>query len=63
MQLLEQPRSFTKTYGDRGEFSVYARKLWNSLLLDLRKSPSTRFKKGLKTYLFRQVLESGVLCF
>ena len=52
MQLLEQPRSFTKTYGDKA-FSVCAPKLWNSLPLDLRKSPSlTRFKKGLKTYIF-----------
>ena len=37
-------------------------KPWNSLPLDLRKSPSlTGFKKGLKTYLFRQFLESGSL--
>ena len=37
-QLLEQPRSFTKTYRDKA-FSVCAPKLWNSLPLDLRKSP------------------------
>ena len=50
-QLLEQPRSFKKTYGDMA-FSVCAPKLWNSLALDLRKSPSlTGFKKGLKTSL------------
>ena len=55
-QLLEQPRSFTKTYGDKA-FSVCAPKLWNSLLLDLLKSPPlTGFKKGLKTYLFMQFL-------
>ena len=60
-QLLEQTRSFTKTYGDKA-FSVCAPKLWNSLPLDWRKSPSlTGFKKGLKTYLFRQFLESGSL--
>ena len=60
-QLLEQPRSFTKTYGDKA-FSVCAPKLWNSLPLDLRKSPPlTGFKKELKTYLFRQFLESGSL--
>ena len=53
-QPLEQPRSFTKTYGDKA-FSVCAPKLWNSL-------PSfTGFEKGLKTYLFRQFLESGSL--
>ena len=35
-----------------------APKLWNSLPLDLRMSPSlTGFKKELKTYLFRQFLE------
>ena len=39
-----------------------APKLWNSLPLDLSKSPSlTGFKKELKTYLFRQFLESGSL--
>ena len=54
-QLLEQPRSLTKTYGDRA-FSVCAPKLWNSL--ELRKSTSlTSFKKGLKTYIFRKLLE------
>ena len=60
-QLLDQRRSITKTYGDKA-FSVCAHKLWNSLPLDLRKSPSlTGFKKELKTYLFRQFLESGSL--
>ena len=60
-QLLGQPRSFTKTYGNRA-FSVCAPKLWNSLPLDLRKSPSlTSFKKGLKTYLLRKFLEIGTL--
>ena len=60
-QLLEQPRSSTKTYGDKA-FSVCAPKLWNSLPLDFRKSPSlTGFKKGLKTYLFRQFLDRGAL--
>jgi len=60
-QLLDQPRSITKTYGDKA-FSVCAPKLWNSLPLDLRKSPSlTGFKKELKPYLFRKFLESGSL--
>ena len=60
-QLLEQPQSFMKTYGDRA-FSVCAPKLRNSLPLDLRKSPSlTSFKKGLKTYLLSKFLESGAL--
>ena len=60
-QLLEQPQSFTKTYGDRA-FSVCTPKLWNSLPLDLRKSPSlTSFKKGLKTYLLSKFLKSGTL--
>ena len=44
MQLLEQPQSFMKTCGDR--LFQCVPKLWNSLPLDLRKSPSlTRFKK------------------
>ena len=60
-QLLEQPQSFTKTYGDRA-FSVCAPKLRNSLPLDLGKSPSlTSFKKGLKTYLLSKFLKSGAL--
>ena len=60
-QLLDQPQSITKTYVDNA-FLVCAPKLWNSLPLDLRKSPSlTGFKTELKTYLFRQFLESGSL--
>ena len=44
-QLLNQPRLITKTYGDKAS-SVCAPKLWNSLPLDLCKSPSlTGFKK------------------
>ena len=39
-----------------------APKLWNSLPLHLCKSPSlTGFKKGLKTFIFGQFLESGSL--
>ena len=61
MELLEQPQSFTKTYRDKA-FPVCAPKLWNSLPLDLCKSPPlTGFKKGLKTCLIRQFLESGAL--
>ena len=60
-QLLDQPRSITKTYGDKA-FSVCASKLWNSLPLDLPRSPPlTGFRKELKTYLFRQFLVSGSL--
>ena len=62
-QLLDQPLSITKmkTYGDKA-FSVCAPKLWNSLPLDLCKSPSlTGFKKELQTYFFRQFLESWSL--
>ena len=60
-QLIDQPRSITKIYGDKA-FPVCAPQLWNSLPLDLRKSPSlTGFKEELKTYLFRQFLESGSL--
>ena len=62
-QLLEQPPSFTKTYRDKA-FSVCVPKVWNSLPLDLRKSPSlTGFKRGLKTYVFMQFLERVGYCF
>ena len=51
-QLLDQPRSITKTYGDKA-FSVCAPKLRNSLPLDLRKSPFlTGLKKKLKKISF-----------
>ena len=49
-RLLEQPLSFTKTNGDKA-FSVCVPKLWNSLPLDLRKSPSlTGFKEARKGF-------------
>lgn len=59
--LLDQPKSSTKTYGDRA-FSVCAPRLWNDLPLTLRRSDSIdNFKKGLKTYLFKQFLDNGSL--
>ena len=58
-ELLQVPMSRLKTYGDRS-FSVVAPKLWNTLPLNLRKSPSIDvFKKSLKTYLFNQFLRSS----
>ena len=51
-KLLQVPRTFTATYGDRA-FSVCAPKLWNSLPFDIRTSPSlSTFKCRLKTYFF-----------
>ncbi len=48
------PKSKLVTYGDRA-FSVAAPKLWNSLPVDIRLSENvSRFKRALKTYLFRQ---------
>ncbi len=50
--LLSVPRSRCKTKGDRA-FSVMAPKLWNSLPLNIRASPSLdAFKSSLKTYLY-----------
>ncbi len=51
--LLVEPRTKLKTYGDRA-FSKAAPFLWNSLPIDIRKSPNvTCFKQRLKTYLFK----------
>ena len=50
--LLKEPRSYTKTYGDRA-VSNMAPRLWNSLPHDLRNlSTVENFKKRLKTCLF-----------
>ncbi len=50
--LLSVPRSRCKTKGDRA-FSVVAPKLWNSLPLNIRASPSLdAFKSSLKTYFY-----------
>ena len=52
-ELLNIPRSRTKTYGDRA-FSVAGPRLWNELPLDIRTiSDVNAFKRSLKTYLFR----------
>ena len=50
-ELLMQPGSYTKTYGDRA-FAVYARE-WNLLPYEIRKSNTiSSFKRSPKTYLF-----------
>ena len=52
-QLLCTPKVNTKKFGERS-FSHAAPSLYNSLLLDLRQSPSLdSFKSNLKTYLFK----------
>ena len=52
-ELLNIPRSRTKTYGDRA-FSVAGPRQWNELPLDIRTiSDVNAFKRNLKTYLFR----------
>lgn len=52
--LLNIPNSRLKTKGDRS-FSVYAPKLWNTLPLSIRASPTLNvFKASIKTYLFSQ---------
>ena len=54
LHLLKEPIGRLTTHGDRA-FSVFAPKLWNSLPLELSLSSFfERFKKDLKTCLFRQ---------
>ena len=51
-ELLMQPGSYTKTYGDR-EFAVHAPREWNLLPYEIWKSSTiSSFKRSLKTYLF-----------
>ena len=51
-ELLMQPRSYTKTYGDRA-FAVHAPREWNLIPYEIRKSNNiSTFKRSLKTYLF-----------
>ena len=51
--LLNVPKTNKKTYGDRA-FSAAGPRLWNSLPLDLKISPSVSiFKSRLKTHLFK----------
>ena len=51
-ELLMQPRSYTKTYGDRA-FAVHAPREWNLIPYEIRKSNNiSSFKRSLKTYLF-----------
>ena len=51
------PKTRLKTFGDRS-FEVAAPTLWNALPLDMRKITSLeKFKKELKTYLFKLAFE------
>ena len=53
-RLLKIPKTNLKTFSERS-FGYIALTVWNSLLADLRASPSLpAFKANLKTYLFRQ---------
>ena len=55
--LLEIPKTRLKSFGDRA-FSAAAPRLWNSIPLALRSSPSTTtFKAHLKTYLFKDAYD------
>jgi len=52
-KLLVEPRTSSKTYGDRA-FSVAGPRLWNGLPSSVKESASIdSFKKSLKTHLFR----------
>ena len=60
-ELLMQPRSYTKTYGDRA-FAVHAPREWNSEPYEIRKSNTiSSFKRSLKTYLFTKFSDNGSL--
>ena len=53
LNLLVRPLTKCMTFADR-LFSVGAPVLWNALLATMRSLSFLRFKKDLKTYLFRQ---------
>jgi hypothetical protein len=56
-ELLSQPRTITKTYGDNA-FSVCAPRLWNILPLNICKSSNIyAFKKSVKSYLFSKFVQ------
>ena len=62
-ELLMQPRSYTKTYGDRA-FAVHAPREWNLIPYEIRKSNTiSSFKRSLnnKTYLFTKFSNNGSL--
>ena len=60
-ELLMQPRSYTKTYGDRA-FAVHAPREWNLIPYEIRKSNTiSSFKRSLKTYLFTKFCDNGSL--
>ena len=60
-ELLMQPRSYTKTYGDRA-FAVHAPREWNLIPYEIRKSNTiSNFKRSLKPYLFTKFSNNGSL--
>ena len=51
--LIEVPRTYLKTYGDRS-FSFAAATEWNSIPLEIRQAETVEvFKQNVKTYLFK----------
>ena len=60
-ELLMQPRSYTKSYGDRA-CAVHAPREWNLIPYEIRKfNTVSSFKRSLKTYLFTKFSNSGSL--
>ena len=60
-KLLEEPRSRTKTYGDRASSNI-APRLWNSIPNDIRHIMNIQtLKTKLKTYLFKKYLDNSPL--
>ena len=60
-ELLMQPRSYTKTYGDRA-FAVHTPREWNLIPYEIRRSNTiSSFKRSLKTSLFTKFSNNGSL--
>lgn len=61
LELFLQPKSKTKSYGER-VFSTCGPRLWNSIPLDIHNSNSVcSLKKKFKTFLFRKFINDGLI--
>ena len=62
LELFLQPKSKTKSYGER-VFSTCGPRLWNSIPLDIHNSNSvcSLKKKKFKTFLFRKFIDDGLI--
>lgn len=61
LELFLQPKSKTKSYGER-VLSTCGPRLWNSIPLDIHNSNSVcSLKKKFKTFLFRKFINDGLI--